>query len=316
MPTITPTRPSTSVNTKPRRTKGPELARYREPETGAWRAIVALSAKDGATLVVDRLVGTKADARVVARIAPEEDASNAQLMATMYAEDPERGVCRELTNEDMQGAAEQSRSVNDPGDNAGAETGAEVEADAEDVAPVDPTMVLHHDDGGSYSLRSVNCRPNGASQELHWVCEKAGECKTMTLRDTIAHFEAYEPFMAMTTAAIAAGPGQQNVSVAILKSELKRQEESPTVLNRGIREAVLKAVNDREDLSLSVIAARCGRQHNRANNCVSGDTTWLQRRIGIRNESASDKPTHWVSTEVLALIARKGLGIAPREVEV
>jgi hypothetical protein len=47
----------------------------------------------------------------------------------------------------------------------------------------------------------------------------------------------------------------------------------------------------------------------------SGETSWLARRLGIAPESGKNTPTPWIHTDVLALIARRGLGISPREVE-
>jgi hypothetical protein len=48
---------------------------------------------------------------------------------------------------------------------------------------------------------------------------------------------------------------------------------------------------------------------------VSGETTWLARRLGIAPSAGESAPTPWVHTDVLALIAREGLRISPREVE-
>jgi hypothetical protein len=47
----------------------------------------------------------------------------------------------------------------------------------------------------------------------------------------------------------------------------------------------------------------------------SGETSWLARRIGQLPEAGQPRPTPWVHNDVLALIARDGLGISPREVE-
>jgi len=66
---------------------------------------------------------------------------------------------------------------------------------------------------------------------------------------------------------------------------------------------------------MSEIATRCGRRKLDANGNHSGETSWLARRIGILPEGGKSTPTPWVSSDVLALIARNGLGIAPREAE-
>jgi hypothetical protein len=100
----------------------------------------------------------------------------------------------------------------------------------------------------------------------------------------------------------------------VLRAELARVRESPIVLNRGLREVVLAAI-DREALSLSEIAMRCGRVKRDAGGNLSGETSWLARRLGMMPEGGRDRPTPWVHSDVLALIARDGLGLSPREVE-
>jgi hypothetical protein len=90
---------------------------------------------------------------------------------------------------------------------------------------------------------------------------------------------------------------------------------SHIVLNRGLREAVVDAVTCNA-VTLSEIAIRCGRIKREENGKESGETSWLARRIGLLPEGGHEAPTPWVSSHVLALIARDGLGVAPREVEV
>ena len=48
---------------------------------------------------------------------------------------------------------------------------------------------------------------------------------------------------------------------------------------------------------------------------VTGETSWLARRLGILPEGGKEAPTPWIHSDVLALIARRGLGLSPREVE-
>jgi hypothetical protein len=102
--------------------------------------------------------------------------------------------------------------------------------------------------------------------------------------------------------------------MAVLRAELKRVLESPIVLNRGLREAVLAKVEHAE-ISMSEIAIRCGRTKRDPNGNVSGETSWLARRLGLLPEGGKSEPTPWIHSDVLALIARSGIGIAPREVE-
>lgn len=294
MSTTTPTRPRPAAPArKAKSKKKAELARYREAETGAVRVIVALRGPDDSILVVDRLQGTKADPRVVARIDATEEPSNARLIAEMYAADEDRGIVRRLTREDAYGVAQP-----DP-------------EPAQDYA--EPVV---DEEGVSWALRVLDGGEGRASRELRWARQTGvDEWQIETLRDTLAHFQSYEPFMPMTAAAVAAHESDAEIAVSTLNSEYRRQQTSPIVLNRGIREAVLGTVN-MGVASLSEIAARCGRKHSGKSDTESGDTTWLQRRIGVRAEAGSEHPTPWVHTKVLALIARDGLGIAPNEVEV
>jgi hypothetical protein len=129
---------------------------------------------------------------------------------------------------------------------------------------------------------------------------------------TIGALEDYEPARALTRAAIEHPPS--GAATEVLARELRMLERSPLVLNRALREAVHRRVRSGE-LSLSCIAARCGRGKRRATGLRFGDTTWLQRRLGVLPEKACSEPTPWIHTDVLALIAREGLGVEPREVE-
>jgi len=68
-------------------------------------------------------------------------------------------------------------------------------------------------------------------------------------------------------------------------------------------------------MSMSEIAARCGKVKQDSKGKSSGETSWLARRLGLAPESGKNTPTPWIHTDVLALIARCGLGVSPREVE-
>ena len=154
--------------------------------------------------------------------------------------------------------------------------------------------------------------------ELRWC--RSGDTPThsepepVSVREAIAALDAYEPIRAQTRAAIRRGIGDETISVATLRAELARVEDSPIVLNRALREAVLAAI-EREALSMSEIAIRCGRVKRDAAGNASGETSWLARRLGLLPEGGRDTPTRWIHTDVLALIARDGLGASPREVE-
>ena len=86
------------------------------------------------------------------------------------------------------------------------------------------------------------------------------------------------------------------------------------MLNRGLREAVLRAVTE-GGVSFSAIAMACGRVKHDSRGNHSGETSWLARRVGLLPCGPGVGPNPWVHTDTLALIARNGLGIAPREVE-
>ncbi|HYB24222.1 MAG TPA: hypothetical protein VED41_10520, partial [Solirubrobacteraceae bacterium] len=77
---------------------------------------------------------------------------------------------------------------------------------------------------------------------------------------------------------------------------------------------VLSAV-DVQELSMSEIAIRCGRVKRDRRGNEAGETSWLSRRLGLAPEGGHSTPTPWIHSDVLALIARSGLGISPREVE-
>jgi len=66
---------------------------------------------------------------------------------------------------------------------------------------------------------------------------------------------------------------------------------------------------------MSEIAIRCGRVKRDRQGNESGETSWLARRLGLLPEGGQRIPTPWVHSDVLGLIARRGLGLSPREVE-
>jgi hypothetical protein len=134
------------------------------------------------------------------------------------------------------------------------------------------------------------------------------------VRGAIASLENYEPVRSLSARAVQKHSSDPRISVVVLRGELERVRESPIVLNRGLRKAVLVAT--KRGLTMSEIAIRCGRIKRDANGAQSGETSWLARRIGTLPESGHSVPTPWVHTDVLALIAREGLGVSPREVEV
>lgn len=272
------------------------LGRYIDPQ-GRARELVCHPGAAGSTLVIDRLAGAATDPRLVAHLAADEPAENARIACSLYLADlPGRG-CRRLCAEDLRTApfvTAQRRPASDA--NALAET-AEV-------------MDEH---GCNYNLQTT--RSGTSTRELRWHRHPpqgvAGRPELVSVRQVIGSVQSYEPVRTLTAQALASDGG---VSVTTLRAELHRVHVSPIVLNKGLREAVLAAVNE-HGLSMSEIAMRCGRVKLDARGGESGETSWLARRIGILPEGGKSTPTPWVSSDVLALIARNGLGISPREVE-
>jgi len=271
------------------------LGQYAAPDGGQTREIMSLGCPDGSTLVIDRLAHTLADARLVARLAPEEPAENANIVAEIYLADATRGRCRRLTAHDL-----------DP---------------ASDSPPPNANIPSHHTAlthaaGHIYSIRRL--ASGGSLRELRWTRSphpgQADPFEPVSLRDVVGALENYEPACSITARALAVQRERCDVSVCRLRGELERLTRSPIVLNRGLREAVQRALAGGE-LSMSEIAIRCGRVKRDAHGRASGETSWLARRIGQLPEGGADRPTPWVHSDVLALIARQGLHAAPHEVE-
>ena len=255
------------------------------------RELVILEGAAGSRLLVDRREADRGDARLLAHLAADEPEANAWLVCAEFLADTRRGA-RRLRADDFTAPAEGARDAP-----SGAILRAEILTDAV---------------GRRYFLRA-----SGAPPELRWHRESGGRCGgtvTLSARDVIGALEAYEPVCAVTRAAVALYRRDRSVSVAALSVELRRIEASPIVLNRRLREAVLDAVRE-QGRSLSAIAMSCGRiKHDRRGN-GSGETSWLARRVGLLPSSPGARPNPWVHSDTLALIARDGLGIAPREVE-
>jgi hypothetical protein len=154
--------------------------------------------------------------------------------------------------------------------------------------------------------------------ELRWrshpLTRAGGEARVASVREVVACLESYEPVRSLTLAAIALPRHDGGVSTTVLRAELERVLRSPIVLNRRLRAVVLETI-EREGLSVSELAIRCGRVKRDRHGNESGETSWLGRRLGILPEAGRRAPTPWIHSDVLALIARRGLGISPREVE-
>lgn len=245
----------------------------------------------GGRLVIDRGV-LDGGQRLLARLAADEPAENAALICAHYLDTPpERRRCRPPARHDELPHSPSSRRP----------------ASARDWS-VSAAGCLH-------ALRAVPSRMS--IPELRWTRadpRRDGEPAPVSLRSAIALIESYEPFCTYTREAIARHERDDALSTSVIRTELARVLRSPIVLNRGLREAVLARISC-EEMTMSEIAIRCGRLKCDARGNRSGETSWLARRIGLLPEGGQSAPTPWVHTDVLALIAREGLGIAPREVE-
>jgi hypothetical protein len=264
------------------------------------REVIARPGAAASTLVVDRDRRTLGDERLVAHLAADEPPENAALVCERYLQDLAAGECRcrALCEEDarIDPLADQRRADLESLPASGA------------VAPLDRL-------GNRYTLELL---AGGMSiPELRWCRRRPGgpaDIAAVSMRDAVASLESYEPVCALTLRALSLHGRSRAVSTTILRAELARVRESPIVLNRRLREAVLAAV-ERSELSMSEIAIRCGRVKRDRRGGESGETSWLARRLGILPEGGQSTPTPWIHSDVLALIAREGLGLSPREVE-
>jgi hypothetical protein len=309
MSTIAPPRPSSHRNSRANwrfHTTAGRLGAYTD-DSGNRREVVSLSGAGGTRLLVDRMSDGQDDARLVAHLAADEPAENARTVCAMYLAAAHRRPCRPLTPEDFLAASGEGASA--------AATAAADTREAHNDATLEAELADRH--GNTYRLE-----PSEASlsiPELRWrryVPERQSERpQTVSLREVIGALESYEPALKLTLSAIEGHRHDPHVSVAVLRAEYERATASPIVLNRGLREAVQELLS-RGGVSISEIAIRCGRVKHGPRGTVSGETSWLARRIGQLPEGGRTEPTPWVHTDVLALIARQGLHVSPKEVEV
>jgi hypothetical protein len=287
------------------------LGHYTDSQ-GSLREIVALPGSFRSVLVVDRDAATLSDRRLVAHLDADEPMTNAALVCSRYLEGV-RGDCRRcrhVTPEDFRTSPFAVRVETDRS------------RSGRRIASVSSETLFLDERARSYRLELLLRRTS--IPELRWrrypPREADGEPlshrypQPVSVREAVACLESYEPVCSLTRRALVLCHDDPAVSTAVLRSELERVRESPIVLNRKLRQAVLVAV-EREELSMSEIAIRCGRIKRDSRGNESGETSWLARRLGILPEGGGDRRTPWIHSDVLALIARCGLGISPREVE-
>ncbi|HTB50268.1 MAG TPA: hypothetical protein VK701_04765 [Solirubrobacteraceae bacterium] len=274
------------------------LARYLDAD-GRTRELLTLPGHGGSVLVLDRDAATLCDRMLVAHLAADEPHANAELICRHYIEDTSGRWCRHMCSEDLEIAP----------------LGGGSNCLQHDSAWQDGLIKGRDDNVYRISLvqsqRSIRqlrwCRGSTGSGALSW--------DQTSLREVVGAVESYDPARTLTEQAIARHREDPGISVTRLRSEFDRVCCSPLVLNRRLREAVLDAV-DSEGVSMSEIALRCGIVKRDRRGKVSGETSWLARRIGIMPKGGEKAITPWIHSDVLAAIARKGLRISPREVEI
>jgi hypothetical protein len=305
--TATPSKPPPTSRPQPAGA-GPErdvLGRYRD-RVGRPREIVIRPGAGGSLLVIDRDPGTLSDRRLVAHLAADEPAANAALVCEHYLADCRRCRPRPVSTADLETVPFRGA------------LGADDEDDAQpERTGRDPRVPLHDELGSVYRLERVATNAM-AIPELRWLREpqhgRLGAAELVSVREVIGRLEDYEPVRSLSVRAVRLLRDDPSVSVAVLRAELERVAASRIVLNRRLRHAVLEAVA-RDGLSMSQIAVRCGRVKRDTRGNISGETSWLARRLGLLAEGGEPAPTPWIHSDVLALIARRGLGLSPLEVE-
>ncbi|HEY4429082.1 MAG TPA: hypothetical protein VGN08_12835 [Solirubrobacteraceae bacterium] len=280
--------------------KGRLLGRY-DDRLGRPREVIARPGAAGSVLVIDRDELTRDDRRLVAHLAADEPAENGTLICAAYIEDVRRsGIrCRPLTPQDR-------RTI--PFE----------EAEREQLAAAGllTDSELRDRCGNRYRIERVQAAMS--IPELRWrrhPADPAEPAVVVSVRDVVAAVESYEPACGLSLRAVTRDHGPLQLSSSALRTELTRVRNSPIVLNRGLREAAVERLAQQQ-LSMSEIAIRCGRVKRDRKGNESGETSWLARRLGVLPEAGQELPTPWVHTDVLALIARRGLGLSPRDVEV
>ncbi|MHB1807912.1 MAG: hypothetical protein ACYCU0_01280 [Solirubrobacteraceae bacterium] len=294
---------------------GRVLCRYVD-EAERPREVVAFAGVKGSRLVIDRDASSFGDRRLIAHLAPDEPEKNAEIVCAEYLRAPDARTCRPVLDADITAspvselewlAAEPALLVRD-------ERMLSVSAAAAQTTCLAArALTAPGGDRNALELRFTGMR----IPELRWWVQREDgkEAAVASLRDVVGRLQRYEPARSMTAHAIMAYRADPAVSVVALGVELERLNASRTVLNRGLRAAVLRKVGIGA-ASMSEIALRCGRVKSDSRGLMSGETSWLARRIGVASDAPGCPPSPWVHSEVLALIARNGLGVSPREVEV
>jgi hypothetical protein len=300
MSTATAPHPHSRRESPPRRGRRRtrrRLGHYLEGDPGAVREIVYVPGAGGSILLIDRFAGTHSDPRLVAHLAADESTANARIVCSMYLADPHKGTCRPVDVDDLELVPFATEHMG-----------------RTDETPRTTRLL----DRNGVAYRICEATADGSFPELRWT--RSGDTgqderlNAVTLRDVVARLQDYEPARTITASVLAMYSDDPRVSTCRLQAELERLTNSTIVLNRGLREAVQRKVA-RGEMSMSQIAMNCGRTQQDSHGNPSGATSWLARRIGQLPEGSETEPSPWVHTDVLALIARDGLGCSPHEME-
>lgn len=289
--------------------KGHPFARYTTP-LGNPRELVVDEAAGGSLLVIDRDGVSLCDRRLIAHIAADEPSENVAIVCDQYLADESGRFCRLVEPDDLLTAPFAAPTREDIARSHGHRTDRLLDRPAVEL---DAIEVL----GRVYRL-AVLSLPKSRGRQLRWGRHAAHDTgavwEPVSLREVVGALQSYEPPLTLTATALALHADCDDVSLLRLRSEYERMCASPVVLNRRLREAVLQATRARR-LTFSEIARRCGKVKFDRCGRRYGETSWLARRVGLMPEGGQQAGTPWVHSEVLALIARQGLGMSPREVE-
>jgi hypothetical protein len=276
------------------------LALYTDRD-GRPRELITIQGFERSVLLVDRDALTFADERLLAHLAADEPAHNAELVAQAYLDQVGREDCRSrhLMPDDLRQAPSWAQDDLDK----------EIEIEACEHR-------LRDRRGGRFAIDALE---TGMSiPELRWrrrTQAPVPAASTVSVRAAVGALESYEPVRSLTRRALYRARNEGVASTAVLRVELERMEQSPIVLNRRLREAVLSACRREDGPTFSELAIRCGRVKRGPAGNETGETSWLARRLGLMPEGGKRLPTPWIHSDVLALIARRGLDVSPREVE-
>ena len=263
-----------STRSRGRRTRSAAHGRRTLGSYHDWRGhpreIVALSGAGESVLVLDRDAITLGDRRLLAHLAADEPPENAAVVSRCFLSQARRArcTCRLLSDSDLR--AIPFADELEPTD---ARPGRSIERTLRDSV------------GRSYRIEHV--ASTMSIPELRWCRYCPDEAdharEPLSVRETIACLERYGPVLALTRQALTSNLRSGEVSIVVLRAELVRMQESPIVLNRALRAAVVKAV-ERGGQSMSEIAIRCGRiKRDSAGNAsgetsLAGSTAWLAAR--------------------------------------